>query len=82
MFSKVKYIITSEKEIVVFGEVMQHKEFRHLNPIRAGFISFGVNKEGNPSCSCYGESVSLGIKSDPIEDTKIAKRQLNMLDDY
>jgi hypothetical protein len=82
MFTKVKYIITKDKEIIVFGEVMQHKDFSHMQPIRAGFISFGINKEGNPSCSCYGESISLGLKSDAIEDTKIAKRQLNMLDDY
>lgn len=82
MFSKVKYIITKDNEIVVFGEIMGHKDFRHLDPIRAGFISFGINKEGNPSCSCYGKSVSLSLKADEVEDTKIAKRQLNMLDEY
>jgi len=53
-----------------------------MDPIRAGFISFGVNKEGNPTCSCYGESISLGMVSDPTLDTQIAKRQLNMLDEY
>ena len=47
-----------------------------------GFISFGINKHENPTCSCYGESVSLGLKSNPEEDTEIAKRQLNMIDDY
>jgi len=82
MYMKVKYVITKENEIIVFPELLQHKEFSHFNPIRAGFISFGVNKEGNPTCSCYGESISLGLKSDEILDTKIAKRQLNMLDDY
>ena len=41
-----------------------------------------INKEGNPSCSCYGESISLKLKSNPEEDTKLAKRQLNMLDEY
>lgn len=82
MFSRVKYVITKEREIIVFSELMQHSDFKHFQPISAGFISFGVNKEGNPSCSCYGESISLGIKSNPEEDTLMAKRQLNMLDDY
>jgi hypothetical protein len=81
MFTKVKYIITKDNEIVVFGELMQHSDFRHLGPIRAGFISFGVNKHGNPTCSCYGRSVSLQMDSDSEKDTAIAKRQLNMLDE-
>jgi|688.fasta_scaffold03804_54 hypothetical protein len=82
MWLKTKYIITKDKEIIVFPELLQHSEFKHFQPISAGFISFGVNKQGNPSCSCYGESISLGLKSNPEEDTVIAKRQLNMLDDY
>jgi len=82
MFSKVKYIITKDNYIIVFGELFNHSDFRHMDPIRAGFISFGVNKEGNPTCSCYGESISLCMVSDPTLDTQIAKRQLNMLDEY
>jgi hypothetical protein len=82
MWLKTKYIITKDKEIIVFPELLQHSEFKHFQPISAGFISFGVNKQGNPSCSCYGKSISLGLKSNPEEDTVIAKRQLNMLDDY
>jgi hypothetical protein len=81
MFAKVKYIITKDNGIVVFGELMQHSDFRHLDPVRADFISFGVNKHGNPTLSCYGRSVSLQMDSDPEKDTAIAKRQLNMLDD-
>lgn len=82
MYLKQKYIITSNKVIIVFPELLQHSEFKHFNPTSAGFISFGVNKEGNPSCSCYGESISLGLVSNPEEDTKIAKKQLDMLDEY
>ena len=48
MFSRVKYIITKDNKIIVFGELFNHSDFRHMDPIRAGFISFGVNKEGNP----------------------------------
>ena len=82
MWLKTKYVITKDKEIIVFPELLQHSEFKKFEPISAGFISFGVNEQGNPNCSCYGESISLGLKSNPDEDTKIAKRQLNMLDDY
>lgn len=82
MYLKQKYVITSNKEIIVFPELLQHSDFKKFNPISAGFISFGINKEGNPSCYCYGESISLGLKSDPEEDTKLAKKQLNMLDEY
>jgi hypothetical protein len=82
MYLKQKYIITKNIEIIVFSELLQHSDFKSFNPISAGFISFGINKEGNPTCSCYGESISLGLKSNPEEDTKIAKRQLYMLDSY
>ena len=81
MWLKTKYVITSDNEIIVFPELLQHSEFKKFNPISAGFISFSVNKQGNASCTCYGESISLGIKSRE-EDTQIAKKQLNMLDDY
>jgi hypothetical protein len=82
MYLKTKYVVTEDRIIIVFPELMQHSDFKHFNPTSAGFISIGVNKEGNPTCSCYGKSVSLGLESNPEEDTKIAKRQLNMLDEY
>ena len=82
MYLKTKYIITSDKVIIVFPELLQHSEFKSFNPISAGFISFGINEQKNPSCYCYGESISLGLKSNPGEDTLIAKCQLNMLDEY
>jgi hypothetical protein len=78
--NRVKYIRTEYNEIIVFGEIMQHINFRNFNPISAGFISFGINKEGNPTCSCYGHSISLGLSSNEEEDTELAKIQLGMLD--
>ena len=82
MWLKTKYVITKGGEIIIFPELLQHSEFKRFEPTSAGFISFGVNGQGNPSCSCYGESVSLGIKSNPEKDTELARRQLNMLDVY
>ena len=78
--NKVKYIKTKDNEIIIFWEIMQHSDFRNFHPVSAGFISFGINKEGNPTCSCYGESISLNMKSNPEDDTMYAKRQLGMLD--
>lgn len=78
MFTKAKYIITPEDRIIVFGEVLSHSDFRAYNPIRAGFIQFGVNRSRNTTCSCYGESVTLKLKSDPELDTFLAHIQLGL----
>ncbi len=73
--SKVKYIRTKNNKIIVFSELQQHKEFKHFEPISTGFISIGIGADGNPDCNCYGESISLGLKS-MEDDTKLAKRQI------
>ncbi len=52
----IKYVRTEDDEIIVFSSIMNHSDFRNFNPISAGFISFGINRQGNPTCSCYGES--------------------------
>jgi len=75
MMLKVKYIRTDDDVIIVFCELLQHSEFKRFNPISAGFISFGVNNQGNPSCTCYGESVSLNLQS-MEDDTMLARRQI------
>jgi len=73
--SKAKYIRTKNNKIIVFSELQQHKEFNRFEPISAGFISIGVGADGNPDCNCYGESISLGLKS-MEDDTQLAKRQI------
>jgi len=78
---KQKYIVTEDEIIVVFPEILLHSDFKHLKPISAGFISFGINQHGNPTCSCYGESISLRLKSRE-KDTILAKWQLGMQDEY
>jgi len=75
MMSRVKYIRTKENQIIVFSESIQHSEFRNLNPISAGFISFGIDKDRNPDCTCYGDSFSLKLKS-MEDDTRLAKMQI------
>lgn len=71
-----KYIKTDKGIIIVFPELLQHSQFKSFNPVSAGFIAIGVGEDGNPSCTCYGESISLGLKSQEEIDTDLAKRQI------
>jgi len=73
--ARVKYIRTKSNQIIVFSELQNHSDFKHFNPISAGFISIGVGEDKNPDCACYGESVSLELKS-MDGDTLLAKRQI------
>jgi hypothetical protein len=77
MMFEVKYIVTKNNQIIIFSYSIQHSEFQHFNPISAGFISISNGINGNPICSCYGRSISLGLSSRPEEDTDIAMRHLN-----
>jgi len=65
---EVKYIKTSEDEIIVFSALQKHSEFKSFNPVSAGFIDLG-------ELNCYGYSVSLGLHSDEKEDSLLAKIQ-------
>lgn len=76
--NRVKYVVTPEEYVIIFSECIMHSAFKGFKPISAGFISFGVNKDGNPTCSCWGESISLGLESRPERDTQLAKRQLQL----
>lgn len=73
--NKVKYIRTNKNQIIVFPEYHQHSEFKKFEPISAGFISIGYNDKKEIDCKCYGESVSLNLKSKD-DDTILAKRQI------
>jgi hypothetical protein len=70
-----KYIKTKDKKIIVFSGLNNHSDFRVFNPVSAGFIDF-YNDGGEAKVSCYGESISLAMKSDPEEDTMLANFQL------
>lgn len=74
MKMKTKYIKTKNKEIIMFGEIIQHSSFKNREPLSAGFISFGLDSLGNPTCTCYGYSTSLDLESDE-EDTELARLQ-------
>jgi hypothetical protein len=76
---RAKYVRTQNDEIIVFTPSLAHSSFRHFNPISAGFISFGINSNGDATCNCYGESISLGLNS-MEDDTRLAQFQLGLRD--
>jgi len=73
MNHEVKYVRTKCNMIIIFSDLQQHSEFKQFGPVSAGFIDFDVDENG-PTCKCYGESISLGLKADVELDTKLAKR--------
>lgn len=75
----VKYIRTKNDDIIVFSATIMHKEFEDWQPKSAGFIRFFVDENENPSCHCYGKSISLGLDSHE-DDTSRARLQLGMKD--
>jgi len=73
-----KYVVTKDGEMIIFSSLLNHSQFKGLNPISAGFISFGTNGKGAITVQCYGESVSLDIKSRRETDELIAMKQMNL----
>ena len=73
---KQKYIRTYENEIIVFPDLLEHKEFTQFNPISAGFVFIDTDEQNKPTIECYGQSYSLGLKSRLAEDSALARRQI------
>jgi hypothetical protein len=83
MVWKLKYIKTKKNVIIAFCELLQHDDFKHFEPVSAGFMSIGTKKVKygeqeytETDCTCYGKSNSLGIESDPEVDSKLARNQI------
>lgn len=76
-----KYIRTPNDQIIMFSEGIQHSTFRHLNPVSAGFVKITSNFDEKDGCKikmeCYGESEGLGLKSEPLYDTKLLEVQFS-----
>lgn len=72
MDTKQKYVrLKKYDEIIIFPEIIEHSQFRNFEPISAGFCYIEQDK-----VSCFGESYSLKLKSNPEEDTKLATKQI------
>ena len=70
MDTKQKYVRLKEyDEIIIFPQIIQHSEFRSMNPISAGFCYIHKDK-----VVCFGESISLGLESKEDDTLKATKQ--------
>ena len=68
---KMKYIkVEDYNSVIIFPQVISHDTFKHLNPISAGFCYISEDK-----VHCFGESISLRLKSNEYEDSFQATKQ-------
>lgn len=72
---KQKYVRTKDDKVIVFSELIQHSEFRHMGLKSAGFMYITLTKVSDgeglytlPDVKVYGSSVSLGLS--PMEDDR------------
>jgi len=88
MIQKMKYVIINNgyglECPIIFSNLIQHSQFRGLNPISAGFIkieSTQINTKimdrevKDISIKCYGRSDSLNIESRE-EDSELVKNDV------
>jgi hypothetical protein len=71
---ELKYVITDIngfEEIIIFSKSIEHSTFGHMKPKTAGFINMSTGE-------CYGLSDSLGIISNPEDDTMVAKMYMGI----
>lgn len=78
MDTKQKYVKLKEYDsIIIFPCIIEHSEFKRLNPVSAGFCY--LNSEID-RVDCFGESHSLGLSSNVKEDTLQATKQIFGID--
>jgi len=76
-----KYVIV-EGSAIVFSAAIQHRDMvgYNQNCTGAGFVTFYTKNDSYGDAiikaDCYGESVSLGIKSNGEADSMIVTRQI------
>ena len=66
---------------LVFHEGIEHRTFENCfragSIVSAGFCKIGIIK-GEVVVTAYGESMSLGVSSNPEQDEKIIKRAIQI----
>jgi len=78
MDRKQKYVKLSQYNgIIIFPCFVEHSKFQILGLLTAGFCY--VDAELN-RVHCFGESYSLGLKSDEKEDSREATKQVFGID--
>jgi len=70
---KIKYIVIDFIAPVLMSIASQHSDFgRYKKVTSAGFCSVDQNVDtGKFEVHCWGESISLNIKSDPEHDARV-----------
>jgi hypothetical protein len=73
-----KYIVIDREKVAVFSDLFTHSEFKPMGNITsAGFVVIGEDHgKCDTTCTIWGESVSLGVKSDQELDEKLINRML------
>ena len=70
--SQLKYIVFSDIDFVIFPVGMTHSNVaRSIPVVSAGFLHLKSIDNRIASAHCFGESTSLGIKSNPEKDSRI-----------
>lgn len=82
--SKMKYIVVRQggiEEPFIFSDTQAHADVaRKVGGIVMGAGFCGINAEGQ--FSCWGESVTLKIKSRLDEDNRTLNRRFGLSDDW
>jgi len=77
-----KYIVLNENHLIAFDATMSHVDVANVFGIdqvtSAGFISTAVDANNDIAISCYGESLTLKISSDSVNDTHLARYALGI----
>lgn len=85
MYRVMKYVMFDNDTPVIFPDHMTHSAMAEkicMPATSAGFVHVGGRDEyGNPQFVCYGESVSLRLKSNE-KDSKIMNRTYGLESDY
>ncbi len=76
---KMKYVVKDD-QFVLIPLTMGHDSCNLYNPTSAGFINFVIEQDecGNEylKAVCYGESVSLRLKSREVEDSELITKRI------
>ena len=76
MDTKQKFVRLKEyNEVIIFPCTIEHSDFKKFNPVSAGFCYINKGR-----VDCFGESISLDLKSNAKEDTLLATKQFFGLD--
>lgn len=85
-----KYIVYRDREygaevIALFSPIETHADFARrlgVEPTSAGFfqlyVEHRIGEEPATLARCYGESISLKLKSVPDKDTRLAEKLLGL----